>query len=161
MFPFSLLKHVLCMLSGLSALHPPPPHFLSSWSHFLLCSPPLLLFLFFNLPSCSFDSSEGNYDESGWAGTKSAFPSSNERTNYSLPFFILNVLFLFFFQVVTKPMLFLQVLKDLKIFMNIWPWLAHLPNTNSWNVFTLRRKQIVFYIISYAVEIEYSWVLYT
>lgn len=52
--------------------------------------------LFSDLPSCRFDSSEGNYDESGWVGTKSAFLSSNERTNYSLPFFILSTLFLVF-----------------------------------------------------------------
>lgn len=62
--------------------------------------------LYFDLPSCSFDSSEGNYDESGWVGTKSAFPSSNERTNYSLPFFILSFFFSLFFRWCPRPCCF-------------------------------------------------------
>lgn len=141
-----------------------PPRFLSSWSQFLLCSPSLFLSVSlsfsFSDPSCSFDSSEGNYDESGWVGTKYAFPYSNERTNYSLPFFVLSTLLLLF-RWCPRPycFCFLQVLKHLKIFMNLWPWLAYLPNTNSWSMcLPYAESKIVFSNISYVVEIENSWI---
>lgn len=72
---------------------------------------------FLDLPSCSFDSSEGNYDESGCVGTNSAFPSSREN---KLLTSLLHIKYTFSpFQVVSKTLLFLRVLKVFGIFMNL------------------------------------------
>lgn len=127
-----------CSLHAVWAKRPastPPPlsFFLILLSFVLSTSTSLSFSLFLDLPSCTFDSSEGNYDESGRVGTKSAFPSSNERTNYSLPFFILSTLFLIF-RWCPRPCCFCKCWNTFKIFMNLWPWLTQQPNTNSWTM---------------------------
>lgn len=125
-----------CSLHAVWAERPAslPPHFLSSWSHFLLCSPPLLLFLsLFYSPFLQFRFiwRELWWIWLGWHKVCLPVLKWEDKLLTSLLHFKCTFSL---FQVVTKPMLFLQVLKDLKVFMNLWPWLAHLPNTNSWNM---------------------------